>query len=203
MELPDGGSISLTYPLFVCAIVLVGPTAAAVLAVVSMLPSLFITPRMTPVRMLGNLGQLILTVLIPGWAYLAMAPLGARLLSLRPIGAGDFPGMLAPLLIAATLGVFVNAALFVAGYGITGHSQPLAQAKVLRARPVAPSRAGQGSRMRKVEESAHLAPLLAAPAQPERVALGVGLQGPVAPPRLYLLAQAARSSHGRYLRPPV
>lgn len=118
VELPDGGSISLTYPLFVCAIVLVGPTAAGALAVVSMAPSLFITPRMTPSRMLGNLGQLILTVLIPGWAYLAMAPLGARLLSVRPIGAGDFPGMLAPLLIAAMLGVFVNAALFVAGYGI-------------------------------------------------------------------------------------
>jgi putative nucleotidyltransferase with HDIG domain len=115
VELPDGGTISLTYPLFVCAIVLVGPTAASALVAVSMIPSLFAHPRMSGARLLGNLGQLVLTVLLPGWLYLGLE---GRLLSIRPIGGGDIPNMLAPLLVASTLGVFVNAALFVAGYGI-------------------------------------------------------------------------------------
>ena len=86
VELPDGGTISLTYPLFVCAIVLVGPTAAAVLVVVSMNPSLFARPRMSGAQVVGNLGQLVLTVLVSGWMYLA---LDGMMLSIQPIGSGD------------------------------------------------------------------------------------------------------------------
>jgi HD-GYP domain-containing protein (c-di-GMP phosphodiesterase class II) len=116
VDLPDGGTLSLTYPLSVCAIVLLGPTAAALLAAVSMVPALFSTPRMSPSRLLGNLGQVVLAVLVPGWLYIGL--LHGPLLSRGALAAGDLPGVLPALLAAGTAGVFVNAALFVTGYGI-------------------------------------------------------------------------------------
>lgn len=113
VELRDGAAISLTYPLLVCAIVLVGPTAAAVLVAVSMLPSLVKMRSSGAARFLANLGQLTLTVLIPAWIYVG---LGAELLSASPLRSGDLPRLVLPLLLAASVGVPVNATLFVLGY---------------------------------------------------------------------------------------
>jgi putative nucleotidyltransferase with HDIG domain len=115
VELAGGASLSLTYPLFVCAIVLLGPTSAGVLAVLSTVPFLFHKPGMSGVRLLGNLGQAVLTALVPGWLYLA---LGGHLLSGAQVSNADFQGQILPLLVAATAGVIVNGILFSIGYAL-------------------------------------------------------------------------------------
>jgi putative nucleotidyltransferase with HDIG domain len=115
VELAGGASLSLTYPLFVCAVVLLGPTSAGALAVLSTLPFLFHRPRMSGVRLLGNLSQAVLTALIPGWLYLA---LDGRLLIDGQLSNADFQGQLLPLLVAATAGVVVNGVLFSIGYAL-------------------------------------------------------------------------------------
>jgi putative nucleotidyltransferase with HDIG domain len=115
VELAGGASLSLTYPLFVCAVVLLGPTPAGALAVLSTLPFLFHKPRMSGVRLLGNLSQAVLTALVPGWLYLA---LGGRLLAGAQLSNAAFQGQLLPLLVAATAGVVVNGILFSVGYAL-------------------------------------------------------------------------------------
>jgi putative nucleotidyltransferase with HDIG domain len=124
VELAGGASLSLTYPLFVCAIVLLGPASAGALAVLSTLPFLFHRPRMSGIRLLGNLSQAVLTALIPGWLYLA---LGGRLLIGSQLSNADFQGQLLPLLVAATAGVVVNGVLFSIGYALV-HNATLADA---------------------------------------------------------------------------
>jgi putative nucleotidyltransferase with HDIG domain len=115
VELAGGASLSLTYPLFVCAVVLLGPTSAGALAVLSTVPFLFHKPRMSGVRLLGNLSQAVLTALVPGWLYLALE---GRLLVGVHLSNADFQGQLLPLLVAATAGVVVNGVLFSIGYAL-------------------------------------------------------------------------------------
>jgi putative nucleotidyltransferase with HDIG domain len=115
VELAGGASLSLTYPLLVCAVVLLGPTPAGALAVLSTLPFLFHKPRMSGVRLLGNLSQAVLTALVPAWLYLA---LGGRLLTGVEMSNAAFQGQLVPLLVAATAGVVVNGILFSIGYAL-------------------------------------------------------------------------------------
>jgi putative nucleotidyltransferase with HDIG domain len=115
VELPNGGSHSLTYPIGVCGIVLLGPTGAAMVGALSMLPSLFHRQRMSPLKFVFNLGQIMLTFVLPAWAYLA---LGGRALLARPLSVEDFSTMWLPLLVAATLGILVNVALGGLGYGM-------------------------------------------------------------------------------------
>jgi putative nucleotidyltransferase with HDIG domain len=119
VELPNGAGISLTYPLLVSAIVLLGPTAAATLAAVSMIPAFLQGSRGSLLRTVGNLGQMVLTALVPGWLYLAAS--GYRLFSDAPLDSGSLGGMVLPLLLAAWVGVGVNAALFGVGYGMIHH----------------------------------------------------------------------------------
>jgi putative nucleotidyltransferase with HDIG domain len=85
------------------------------LAVLSTVPFLFHKPRMSGVRLLGNLGQAVLTALVPGWLYLA---LGGHLLSGAQVSSADFQGQILPLLVAATAGVIVNGILFSIGYAL-------------------------------------------------------------------------------------
>jgi putative nucleotidyltransferase with HDIG domain len=115
VELAGGAGLSLTYPLLVCAAVLVGPTSAGALAALSTLPFLFHKPRMSGTRLLGNLGQLVLTALVPAWLYLA---LGGRLMAAAPLSDLGLSGQLAPLVVAATAGVAVNGVLFGVGYAL-------------------------------------------------------------------------------------
>jgi putative nucleotidyltransferase with HDIG domain len=115
VELAGGASLSLAYPLLVCAVVLLGPSAAGALAILSMAPLLFHKPRMSGIRLLGNLGQATLTALVPGWLYLA---LGGQLLADTRLSSADFQGQLLPLLVAATAGVVVNGVLFSVGYAL-------------------------------------------------------------------------------------
>jgi putative nucleotidyltransferase with HDIG domain len=113
--LPSGGSHSLTYPLGVSAIVLLGPTGAAAAGVLSMMPALFPRPKASLTKIIFNMGQMVLTFALPAWAYLR---LGGRPLLGEPLLAAQFTRMLVPLVIAATLGIVVNFALGGLGYAM-------------------------------------------------------------------------------------
>jgi len=121
VELPNGASMSLTYPLGVCAIVLFGPTGAAGLAILSTVPFLFAHSRATLARTSFNLGQVAITALLPAAVYGALrGQYWARL------GAGEtWTGIpVVPGLVAATLGLVVNFALGAVGYSML-HNIPI------------------------------------------------------------------------------
>jgi putative nucleotidyltransferase with HDIG domain len=115
VSLPAGAIISLTYPLNVSAIVLLGPAGAGVVAMVATLPYLLPRLRTSATRMAFNLGQIVLSALIAAWAY---ALSGGRPLLDRPLESSDFPRMVVPLLAAATLGVVANFGLGGIGYAM-------------------------------------------------------------------------------------
>jgi putative nucleotidyltransferase with HDIG domain len=115
VELPSGGSFSLTYPLVVCAVALLGPTGAAAVAALSGLPSTIAHRHSAPAKVVFNFGQVVLTALLPALAYLA---LGGRPLLLAPLVPDDFPRIVLALLVGATLGVVINYALGGLGYAM-------------------------------------------------------------------------------------
>ncbi len=115
VSLKRAGVVSLTYPLVVAGIVLIGPTAGAAIAAAASLPYL-LPKRAAPVAKTAfNTGQFILMALAPGCAYVL---LGGRALISRPLAASDFPALVLPLLFAAWVGVAVNFALAGAGYAL-------------------------------------------------------------------------------------
>jgi putative nucleotidyltransferase with HDIG domain len=97
--IPDGGSISLSYPLAVATILTLGPGYAAVVALASNAPYLFARPRSSWNRFLFNASQIVLSVAIPAIVFALMH--GAV------PGTGS-PLTVAPLVIVATLGIVVN-----------------------------------------------------------------------------------------------
>jgi putative nucleotidyltransferase with HDIG domain len=115
VDLENGASISLTYPLGVCAIVLFGSTGAAGLAALSLLPSLFTHARSSVTKAVFNMGQLALSALVPAWAYLALGghPLILGLSGLEQARVDAVPG-----LAAATIGILVNFGLGGIGYSM-------------------------------------------------------------------------------------
>jgi putative nucleotidyltransferase with HDIG domain len=115
VDLPSGGSHSLTYPLGVSAIVLLGPTGAAAVAVLSMMPAVIPRRRASVRKIVFNAGQVVLTFALPAWAYLG---LGGSPLMGQPLLADQIARMLVPLLAAATLGILVNFALGGLGYAM-------------------------------------------------------------------------------------
>jgi putative nucleotidyltransferase with HDIG domain len=115
VDLPNGGSFSLTYPLGVCAVVLLGPTGAAGMAVLSLAPSVIQRGRTSPLKIAFNLGQVALTFVVPAWAYQALG--GTLLLSAGASNAA-LSSLLLPLVVAATLGIVVNFALGGLGYAM-------------------------------------------------------------------------------------
>jgi hypothetical protein len=114
VDLPNGASISLSYPLTVSAIVLLGPIGAVAAVVVSSLPYLMPGPSRFFTRTVFNLGQIALSALLPAWLYIW---LGGRLLAGQPMTPADFPALLLPLAAAASMGIVANFLL-----GGIGHS---------------------------------------------------------------------------------
>lgn len=107
-------NISLTYPLTVAAIVLAGPTAAAIIAALSAVTVVDVRSKTPLTAMMFNVGELVLVTLAAGWAYLALSQgrlLDGGLGPGHPFVAGDFPRILAPLLAVALICTFGNVAL--------------------------------------------------------------------------------------------
>ncbi len=82
--------VSLAMPLTVCAMLLQGPVAAALVAGASVLSAWTFSSRRGLLVTAYNMGQLVLVSLVAGWLYLR---LGGRLLAVadasRPFGDGD------------------------------------------------------------------------------------------------------------------
>ena len=111
-------SVSLAYPLAMGAIVLAGPSAAGLVAVLCS-TSFEDFRSSTPIHSVAyNVGQLTLATFAAGWAYVV---LGGDVLYVgggyyQPLQASDFPRILLPMAVAAIVFNAVNIAL-TAAYG--------------------------------------------------------------------------------------
>ena len=103
-------TISLAYPLTIAALVLDGPTSAAMVAVVTAVSVADIRDKTAPSVMRFNVGQLLLVPLAGGWCYLALG--GPLLLqpSLTQGGPITAPQLLLPLIAAALICALGNVA---------------------------------------------------------------------------------------------
>lgn len=103
-------SVSLTYPLAMGAIVLGGPAAAGLVALVSSTNYREIKDR-RPLSVLAfNLGQLLVITSLGGWTYVA---LGGQIMwsldgGLEPLRLDAFPTILVPMIITAIVCALVN-----------------------------------------------------------------------------------------------
>jgi len=103
----SSAGISMTYPFGVAIFVCFGAGYGAAAGLVSALPLLFTKPRMTWDKLTFNVGQVVLSLVVPGLLY----EHGARLLITGPIQAAGLSQMFLPLALAATVGVAVNSLL--------------------------------------------------------------------------------------------
>jgi hypothetical protein len=112
-------TISLAYPLTMAAMLLDGPTSAAIVAAITAVSIADIREKTAPSVMRYNVGQLLLVPLAGGWSYLALSKylhLPSPLLwdvttqQGAPFLSGDFPLALIPLLAAAVICALGNVA---------------------------------------------------------------------------------------------
>jgi len=110
----SSASISMTHPFGVAVFLYFGAGYGAVAGLVSSLPMLFAKPRMSWDKFAFNVGQVVLSLVVPGLLYeqaTLMYGRGARLLLQGPITAPELARIWVPLAIAATVGVAVNSIL--------------------------------------------------------------------------------------------
>lgn len=107
VDLPGGGSASISYPLLVAATVLYGPAGGAPLVLLASLDFRDIRGmfRRGTLAVTGNAGQLVTSYVVAGWAYAFMTG-GPHAWVNPPVGTGVAP----PLVLGALSGF---AALFV------------------------------------------------------------------------------------------
>lgn len=113
---PDGPTVSLSYPLSVAAIVYFGPALAALVSAISMLPSLVVGPRRKPLLFAFNLGLLVLCTSVAGLLFLRLG--GVPLAVQHAALGGHLLGAILPMVAAATVGVLANAAILAIGFSI-------------------------------------------------------------------------------------
>jgi putative nucleotidyltransferase with HDIG domain len=101
---PGSGQLSLGVPLFVAIAVYAGPSAAAVAGIASAALLALSKPRLSALKLIYNLGNVVLTTTIPALVYVNLAPVFAQGRAFR---ASD----ILALSLAATLGTFVNLGL--------------------------------------------------------------------------------------------
>ncbi len=113
LELPSGAIYSLSYPLTMAVVVMYGPAAAGVAAVLSSFNVADLRRKKSILVYVFNAGQLVISACAAGWLYLALG--GPLLVSVGEEGASyaaftasDFPRVLVPLLACALLSVFLN-----------------------------------------------------------------------------------------------
>jgi len=115
-----GITLSLSYPLVMCVIVLCGPAAAGLAVALTAVPVEDIRRR-RPISILAfNVGQLVISSCAGGWAYIL---LGGRVLQsasgqLTPFSAADFPNALYGMAGAAVVYAVLNLTLVSVGFGV-------------------------------------------------------------------------------------
>lgn len=112
-------SVSLSYPLTMGAIVLAGPAAAGLVAVVSSTNYQEIRSRRPPSVILFNLGQLVFVTCSGAWVYTL---LGGRVMwsahrGYVPLSSFEFPRMLVPLLATAIVCALGN--MLITSFGVS------------------------------------------------------------------------------------
>jgi hypothetical protein len=113
VALPDGPTISLSYPLSVAALVLLGPFWGAFMTATSAFPSLLGRQRPGALRFVVNTAQ---TVISASAAGLLFVWLGGVPLVLSDVGR--LMSMLLPVAAVSTAGILVNAALLAMTYSL-------------------------------------------------------------------------------------
>lgn len=115
-----GYSVSLAFPLTMSAMVLCGPTAAAVVAASAAVNYADIRRRLAAPVIGFNLGQLVLSAVASGWVYVW---LGGSVLfdkngSAHALDASSFPRVLVPLISCALVCAVFNMSLTSVGFSL-------------------------------------------------------------------------------------
>ena len=110
VALPDGPTVSLSYPLSVAAIVLFGPFWGAMVTAVSALPSLLGSERPGMLRFSVNTAQTVISATAAGLLFVWLG--GVPLI----LGSSGAPTL--ALIAAATTGIVVNAFLLAATFSL-------------------------------------------------------------------------------------
>ncbi len=106
-SIPYGGTVSLAFPMHFAAVLLGGPTAGMLVALMSSVSPQDIRARKGPLRLAFNAAQLSLAAALSGLVFVG---LGGR--PLLESGAGSLSsGLLGPALAAAAVQAFVNMSL--------------------------------------------------------------------------------------------
>lgn len=113
---PDGPTVSLSYPLSVAAIVFFGPAYAAAISSLSMVSSLAVESRRKPLLFFVNLGQVVLCSVVAGLVFLQLG--GVPLAQASGGDGRSLVEVLLPMVAAATVGVAANAAVLGLGFSI-------------------------------------------------------------------------------------
>ncbi len=113
VALPDGPTVSLSYPLSVAAIVLFGPYWGALVTAVSSLPSLLGKERPGLLRFTVNTSQTVISAATAGLLFVTLGGVPLAVDSSR-----ELITMLLPLAAAATVGTLVNAGLLTVTFAL-------------------------------------------------------------------------------------
>ncbi len=108
VELPEGSSVSILEPLVIAAVLLFGPTAAALAVALSVLPDIRCIRERVLLKTTFNMAQIAVATLVAGWAYVA---LGGWLFVGGPVEAGGIPRIVGPLLVLTLLFSVTNSLL--------------------------------------------------------------------------------------------
>jgi len=115
VEMPNGVSTSLSYPLTMATIILLGPAAGGLVAVLSGLSPRDLARRRPLSLYAFNVGQLVLSAVLAGHVYVL---LGGRILadstsgSIVPLASSDFPSVLVALAASAVVSFLSNDLMF-------------------------------------------------------------------------------------------
>ena len=115
-----GISLSLSYPLVMCVIVLCGPAASGLAVALTAVPIEDIRKRRPVSILVFNIGQLVISGCCGGWVYVRLS--GRVLQSttgrLMPLVPSDFPRALYGMVGAAIVYAVLNLALVSVGFGL-------------------------------------------------------------------------------------
>jgi hypothetical protein len=120
VALPRGVTTSLSFSFSVAANVLLGPTAAGLVALGSGVSLDDLRSRVPPLVVLFNVGQVLVAHVVAGWLYLG---LGGRTLAVdgqafEPLTYVDLPELILPLFVLSVSAFGINALFVTVGFAV-------------------------------------------------------------------------------------